>query len=562
MAKEKKELIVGVNGDLSDNFTTVQKAVLGLQNTLAMCGVILVPILCGLDVSVTLFCAGIGTIIYQFIDKKMVPAFLGGSFAIIAGVSTVVGEMGIPYAQGGILGMAVFYLLFALLLKILGKDRVARVFPPIIVGPIIMVLGLSLASVGVQEAEANWPIAIITFLIAVGVNNFSKGLTRVMTIIIALVGGYLISIPFGLVDFTALKEAAWIGVPSFTLPQFSWRAIALIAPCAIVPCLEHIGDVMAVGTVVGKDFTHEPGLDRSVFACGVSTVLSGCLGGPSLTIHSENTGVLAVTHLYSPTIVRFGALWMALLAFCPKFNALCGSIPQAVLGGVGILLYGMVTSTGIRTLVDHHVDFSQPRNLCIAAAILILGVGGAAISFGSITLSGMAFAAIAGIIGLVLAVDSVFNTAGRVGFSTLSDHLKRRETVYQVIFIMSIAVCLLQIFTNSINNALLWAVLAMLFLINAGYGGGFSTLPVLLDQHFGTKTVSTTHGLTLSAWAFAGLSGNQLASFVVAHAPDQAHRYAALIPVLTGLFALALISISLVKYLGGRNGEGKRSIGA
>lgn len=171
-------------------------------------------------------------------------------------------------------------------------------------------------------------------------------------------------------------------------------------------------------------------------------------------------------------------------------------------------------------------------------------------------------AAISGIIGLVLAVDSVFNTAGRVGFSTLSDHLKRRETVYQVIFIMSIAVCLLQIFTNSIGNALLWAVLAMLFLVNAGYGGGFSTLPVLLDQHFGTKTVSTTHGLTLSAWAFAGLSGNQLASFVVAHAPDQAHRYAALIPVLTGLFALALISISLVKYLGGRNGEGKRSIGA
>ena len=171
-------------------------------------------------------------------------------------------------------------------------------------------------------------------------------------------------------------------------------------------------------------------------------------------------------------------------------------------------------------------------------------------------------AAIAGIIGLVLAVDSVFNTAGRVGFSTLSDHLKRRETVYQVIFIMSIAVCLLQIFTNSINNALLWAVLAMLFLINAGYGGGFSTLPVLLDQHFGTKTVSTTRGLALSAWAFAGLSGNQLASFVVTHTPDQAHRYAALIPVLTGLFALALISISLVKYLGGRNGEGKRSIGA
>ena len=258
MAKEKKELIVGVNGDLSDNFTTGQKAILGLQNTLAMCGVILVPILCGLNVSVTLFCAGIGTIIYQFIDKKMVPAFLGGSFAIIAGVSTVVGEMGIPYAQGGVIGMAVFYFLFALLLKVLGKERVARVFPPIIVGPIIMVLGLSLAGVGVSEAQANWPIAIITFLIAVCINCFSKGLTKVMTIVIALVGGYLISIPFGMVDFTALKEAAWIGVPAFTLPQFSWKAIALIAPCAIVPCLEHIGDVMAVGSVVGKDFTKEP----------------------------------------------------------------------------------------------------------------------------------------------------------------------------------------------------------------------------------------------------------------------------------------------------------------
>lgn len=398
MAKTKKELVVGVNGDLSGNFSTGQKAVLGLQNTLGMCGVILVPILCGLNVSVTLFCAGIGTIIYQFIDKRMVPAFLGGSFAIIGGVSTIIGEMGINYAQGGIIAMAVVYFLFALLLKVLGKERVARVFPPVIVGPIIMVLGLSLASVGVEEATANWPIAIVTFLIAVGVNCFSKGLTKVLTIVIALVGGYLISIPFGLVDFTALKEAAWIGLPAFTAPAFSWKAIVLIAPCAIVPCLEHIGDVMAVGTVVGKDFTKDPGLDRSVFACGVATVVSGCLGGPSLTIHSENTGVLAVTHLYSPTVVRFGAMWMALLAFCPKFSALCSTIPTAVLGGVGILLYGMVTCTGIRTLVDNHVDFSLPRNLSIAAAILILGVGGAAISIGSVTLDGMAFAAISGII--------------------------------------------------------------------------------------------------------------------------------------------------------------------
>ena len=184
----------------------------------------------------------------------------------------------------------------------------------------------------------NWPVAIITFLIAVCVNCFAKGLTNVLTIVIALVGGYIVAIPFGLVDFQPVLDAAWFGVPNFTLPSFSldenwWRAVLLIMPAAIVPCLEHIGDVMAVGTTVGKDFTENPGLSRSVFACGVSTTLSGLLGGPSLTIHSENTGVLAVTHLYSPFIVACGAAWMALLAFCPKFSALCGTIPDAVLGG-------------------------------------------------------------------------------------------------------------------------------------------------------------------------------------------------------------------------------------
>lgn len=398
MSKNESRPLTIETGDLSGRFTTVQKVFLGLQNTLGMCGVILVPILCGLDVSVTLFCAGIGTLIYQFIDKRMVPAFLGGSFAIIAPVSIIVGEMGRPYAQGGILGMAVFYLLFALLLKILGKERIAKVFPPIIVGPIIMVLGLSLAGVGVNEAATHWPVAIITFLIAVVINCLCKGLAKVLTIIIALVGGYLVAIPFGLVDFTPVIQAAWFGVPAFTLPAFSWRAIFLIAPAAIVPCLEHIGDVMALGSVVNKDFSENPGLDRSVFACGVATVFSGVLGGPSLTIHSENTGVLAVTRLYSPFVVACGAAWMALLAFVPKFSAFCSTIPQAVLGGVGILLYGMVTSVGIRTLIEGKVNFSSPRNLCIASAILILGIGGAALTFGEFTLSSMAFAAISGII--------------------------------------------------------------------------------------------------------------------------------------------------------------------
>ncbi len=385
--------------DLSGNFKKWQLVFLGLQNTVAMSGVILVPILCGLNVSVTLFCAGIGTLIYQFIDKGIVPAFLGGSFAFIAPLSLIISEQGIPYAQGGILFVMIFYFVFSLLLKLLGPERVAKVFPPVVTGPIIMVLGLCLAHVGVDSASGNWIVAIITFGIAVVVNVFTKGMTKILTILIALVGGYLISIPFGLVDFSGVIAAPWFGIPSFTLPQFDLRSIILIAPAAIVPCIEHIGDVIALGTTVGKDFTKTPGLPRSLFACGVATAFSGLLGGPSLTIHSENTGVLAVTRIYSPFVVRMGAIWMALFAFIPKFEALCRSIPGPVLGGVGILLYGMVTCVGIRTVVENHVNFAIPKNLIIASAILILAVGGAVFVFpGGISLGGMAIAAVAGII--------------------------------------------------------------------------------------------------------------------------------------------------------------------
>jgi uracil permease len=385
--------------DLSKSYNTWQKCLLGFQNTVGMSGVILVPILAGLDVSVTLFCAGIGTIIYQIIDKRLIPAFLGGSFALLAALQVVVGEKGVEYAQGGIIGAMVIYFLFALALKLLGTKGVAKVFPPLVTGPIIMVIGLSLAGVGISEAQDNWPIAIATFAIAVLVNVFGKGLSRVLTIVLALVGGYIISIPFGLVDFTPVLEAPLFGVPHFTAPKFDMAAIALIAPAAIVPCIEHIGDVIAIGQTVGKDFTKNPGLPRSLFACGIVTGISGCLGGPSLTIHSENTGVIALTRLYSPFIVRMGALYMACFAFLPKFAALCGTIPQAVLGGVGILLYGMITCVGIRNVVEGRVDFTQPKSLITGAAILILGVGGASFVFpGNIALGGMAIAAIAGII--------------------------------------------------------------------------------------------------------------------------------------------------------------------
>lgn len=387
------------SGDLSDNFTQIQKVFLGLQNTLAMTGVIIVPMICGLNVSVTLFCAGIGTVIYQLIDKRIIPAFLGGSFAFVAPLSLIIKEMGIPYAQGGIVFVVFFYFAFALMLQVLGVERVAKIFPPVITGPIIMIIGLSLAGVGVSSASASWPIAILTFSIAVVVNCFTKGLTRILTVVIALLGGYIVSSLFGMVDFSGVISAPWFGIPHFTAPKFDARAIVLIAPAAIVPCIEHIGGVIALGTTVGKDFTKNPGLPLSLFACGCSTGFSACLGGPSLTIYAENTGVLAVTRIYSPFVVRCGAIWMALFAFVPKFEAICRSVPNAVMGGVGILIYGMITCVGIRTLVENKVDFVKPKNMLIASSILVLGVGGASFTFfGGITLGGMAIAAIAGII--------------------------------------------------------------------------------------------------------------------------------------------------------------------
>jgi len=398
--------------DRSGDFKKWQQVFLGMQNTLAMSGVIIVPILCGLNVSVTLLCAGIGTIIYQLIDKRMIPAFLGGSFAFVAPLSLVISEMGIPYAQGGILFVMLLYFAFALLLQLLKPHRVAKVFPPVITGPIIMIIGLTLAGVGVSSASGNWWVALITLAIAIVVNVFTKRMTQILTIAIALVGGYLVSIPFGLVDFSEVIAAPWIGLPDFHMPAFDLRAILLIAPAAIVPCIEHIGGVIALGNVVGKDFTKNPGLPRSLFGCGVASAFSGMVGGPPLTIYGENTGVLTITRLYSPFIVGCGAAWMALFAFVPKFEALCRSIPDPVLGGVGILLYGMITCVGIRTLIDNKVDFTVPKNLIVGTSILIFAVGGASFVFpGEIVLGGMAVAAIVGIIlNLVLPNPKKYKT--------------------------------------------------------------------------------------------------------------------------------------------------------
>ena len=397
---------------------TPKMLVLGLQHLFAMFGAtVLVPAITGLNVSTTLLFAGLGTLLFHLITGRKVPAFLGSSFAFLGayGLVTASGQdIPLTYSCFGVAVAGLVYLVLALFFKLFGAKKVMRFFPPIVTGPIIICIGLSLAGSAINNCRGNWWVALVAILVVVVCNIWGKGMVKIVPILLGVLGSYLFAM---IVDPAAranvaktVAEADWVGLPviwgntAFSIfgkdfdSGMLLTAIITIAPISLATVVEHIGDICAISSTVEKNYVADPGLHRTLVGDGLATTVAALFGAPANTTYGENTGVLAVTHLYSPTIVRFGALWMALLAFCPKFNALCGSIPQAVLGGVGILLYGMVTSTGIRTLVDHHVDFSQPRNLCIAAAILILGVGGAAISFGSITLSGMAFAAIAGII--------------------------------------------------------------------------------------------------------------------------------------------------------------------
>ena len=380
-----------------------KKVILGVQHTFTMFGAtVLVPLITGLDISVTLLMAGIGTLVFHAITQKKVPVFLGSSFAFIAPILAVAGMSDLAHAQGGIVVAGLMYLILAGLIYAFGVEKVIKYFPPIITGPIIIVIGLKLAPVAIDMASADWLLATVAFVIVTVITIYTKGFIKVIPVIIGLIGGYTVALLLGRVDFSTVVSAAWIGIPNFTIAKFDMTAIMTVAPVALATMVEHIGDILAISATVEKDFLKDPGLHRTLIGDGLATSISAMFGGPANTTYSENTGVLALTRVFDPVIMRIAAVFAICLGFIPKMSALIRTIPVGVIGGISIILFGMIAAIGVRTLVERKVDLKQSRNLLIGAVIFVLGLGGAVlpINFGQVhfTIEGMALAAIVGII--------------------------------------------------------------------------------------------------------------------------------------------------------------------
>jgi len=380
-----------------------QTIILGLQHGFTMfSATVLVPIITGLDISVALFMAGVGTLFFHFFTKNKVPAFLGSSFAFIAPILLVTEKFGMQYALGGIVSAGLIYLILSLLVNKFGPEKIIAFFPPVVTGPVIMVIGLKLAPTAIGMASKNWLLALVGFSMVVIISSFAKGFLRVIPVLIGIVAGYLVAVLFGMIDFSSVMDAKWIGFPNFTIAKFNWNAMMIVSPVAIVTVIEHIGDVLAISATVEKDFVKNPGLHRTLLGDGIATSFSALFGGPANTTYSENTGVLALTKVYNPIVMRIAALFAIIIGLIPKLGALIATIPGSLIGGISIILFGMIAAVGVRTVVENNVDFEKPRNLIIAATILILSLGGVSIPIslgnGQIEFEGMALGAIVGII--------------------------------------------------------------------------------------------------------------------------------------------------------------------
>ncbi len=396
--------------------------VLGIQHMFAMFGAtVLVPQLTGLSISATLLFAGIGTLLFHFISKGMVPAFLGSSFAFLAGYGAIApnGEKELlPYACLGVAFASLLYFVLAALIKAFGVKRVMKFFPPVVTGPIIIAIGLTLSQSAVDNCSTNWVVALAAVFIVVICNIWGKGMIRVIPIILGALGSYIVAVAFGIVDFTGVKEAAWIGLPFrmedtvfaiFKEPDTSLiiTAVITIMPIAIATMMEHIGDIAAISSTVDKNFFEEPGLHRTLVGDGLATLVASLFGAPANTTYGENTGVLTLSRVYDPRVIRIAACIAILFSFSPKFAAVISSMPAATCGGISIVLYGMISAVGVRNVVENQVDFKESRNVIIAALILVLSIGikysaaGAInIQLGEVTigLSGLAVGALVGII--------------------------------------------------------------------------------------------------------------------------------------------------------------------
>ncbi len=402
--------------------------VLGLQHVFAMFGAtVLVPLLTGLSVSVTLFCAGLATVWFFIITKQKVPVFLGSSFAFLGAFAVVAnGDKALlPYATLGVVFAGTIYVVLAILFAIFGPKKVMKLFPPVVTGPIIILIGLILAPVGISSASGNWILAIIAIVIIITVNLFGKGMIKILPILCGIFGAYIVGVIvsllsgnalFGLpwVDFGALQGATLFRVPPFMEysplrfvfgmqafdPAIGWPAVITFIVVAIAAMVEHIGDICAIGATCGKNFIADPGLTRTLLGDGIGTSLAGTLGGPANTTYSENTGVVALTRVFDPKVMFIAAILAILFSFINILDAFINTIPWSIIGGVSVVLYGMISATGIRTIVENKVDFKNMRNILVAALILVCGLGFNAqpLVIGKLSLGGLAVAAIVGVV--------------------------------------------------------------------------------------------------------------------------------------------------------------------
>jgi len=402
---------------MKKNNINAQNIIMGLQHTFIMFGAtILVPIITGLDIAVTLFAAGTGTLLFHVITKFKVPVYLGSSFAFIPPILAVAATGSLAEALGGVFVAGLLYIAVAILFKFINIKIIHKILPPHVTGPMIILIGLILAPVAIKNASGayspeivekigvngSWAVAGFTLLIAIFIKVFfnkrQPKFISMLPVLFALILGYILSLMLGLIDYTPIKTAAWIGIPKFTLPVFKWRAIIIILPIALVTIVEHFGDILAIGNVVGKDFIKNPGVHRTLIGDGLATAFSALIGGPPNTTYSENTGAVALTGNFNTIIMRIAAIFAIFLSFIPKFTAIISTVPGPVIGGITILLFGMISSIGIKNMIDSKVDFTNANTLIIAATMLVLGLGGAVFEIGKFQIEGLGLAAIVGVL--------------------------------------------------------------------------------------------------------------------------------------------------------------------
>ena len=391
------------------SLSPLRRTVVGVQFMFVAFGsTVLVPLLTGLDPAVALLAAGLGTLLFHAVTGGKVPIYLGSSFAFIAPIIKATELFGLGGMFCGLVSVGLVYMLMSLLVKTFGIDLIKKLFPPVVLGPVIILIGLSLAGAGVNMAQENWILAIVSLAVAVAASIWGKGMIKLIPVVFGALAGYVVALIFfrDTMDFSVVGNASWFAFPKLAKMSFSWQAILFMAPVAIAPIIEHVGDMYAIGSIAGKDFVKDPGLHRTMLGDGLSCVLAAFLGGAPITTYSEVTGAVSLTKVTDPSVLRIAAVSAVVLSVIGKVGAVIQTIPSAVLGGIMLLLFGSIASVGISNMIQAKIDMGSTRNLIIVSLILTIGIGGAIISVGSFTLSGIGLASLVGVIlNLILPED-------------------------------------------------------------------------------------------------------------------------------------------------------------